>query len=241
MLAWRSDWNRRFLDPPSRVPRDKNLPAPLQELHKDVLRAKRRYRWGIGVMASCLLIAVAFALAFPSTSKPYELGLAFFLGLILALLVTCLVRNWTFPGAFRLCWLLFLVGISAQEQPNAPPWSFRSPAIHVSYRLRLVFFSAFLWAVGLALVTDHFSWVLFVDPDPNLQPHVETGAANDGGLIFLSVIPKSEFSVTYIALAIAACIVMPITIFVLGLFTLAGPTLAGHFHALEATDAYEQR
>ncbi len=242
MLAWREDWSQRFFSPPSRPPWRKDLPLELRELHERVGGTKRNYRLGLPLLASCILGALVFTALFAPAQPTYEHGFGFFLGLVLLLVVVCFLRTWDLPGAFGRLRFFFLAWVYAPADPHLPPWSFLSPTIPPRRRLGLVLACTFLWALALAFATDHFAWFFFLDPNPQLRPIVTPGAvAPDQDLVFLAAWPANAFAFTYILLAILACVLFPIQIFVLVVFLVTGPTLAGHFLALEANDAYEQR
>lgn len=242
MLAWREDWKRRFLDPPRRQPRRKDLPPEVRDLHERVLLTKTTYRFGLPVVAACLVVALAFASIVSPAGKLHEHGFGFFLGFLLGVLVMAFVYTWSFPGAVGICWSFFLAWIYAPPELNPVPWGFRSPVIAASSRRRLVLLCVFLWAMALVMITDHFAWFCFLDPHPKLRPMIIAhGILKDSPSIFLSLAPQHSTALAYIVLAILACGVLPVLVFVLVVFLAAGPVLAGHFFALETSNAYEQR
>jgi hypothetical protein len=241
LLAWRKDWQQRYSGPPDRPPRLNQLDQNVQELHQAVQHAKQDYRRGPFLVAVCLGTGVTFTWTFPSATKPFEQGLAFFLGFVFALILAGLYRTRCFPRAFRICWTFLLVWLSGQQQRDVP-WSLQSPSIPAFYRGRLFVLCMFQWAIGLSLATDQFAWLCFLDPNPGLRPIIGTPLLPPrGDWVFLSITPQNTFSVLYIVLAVLACMIAPVLVFIAVFFVLAGAVLAAHFFALEVADAYEQR
>jgi len=243
MLAWRADWLRRFsFQPKDRPARASNLTSEARKLHDLVLQIKKSYRFGCIYLVLCVAGGMTMTLLLSSAKSHHERGFVFFVGFTLVLLVSCFCRTWYLHRAFGLFWDFFVAWIYAQEGPVVPAWGFHSPTIPSFARLRLVLSCLFVWAIALAMITDHFAWLLFVDPDPALQPKLSPNFLTKGSpFVFLSVSPENAYSFAYVAIAILACIVFPAVIFTLSLFLLTGPTLTAHFLALEANDAYEQR
>lgn len=134
MLGWRDDWTRRFSGIPDREPRSRAPAGELQQLHRRVLVARARYRWGL--LFVVILGITSFIIA--------ECGLIRDAGLPLSItFVTLLLVMLTLFGAVRILLnpdaVTLFIGAAASylfygSGRRLPPFVFQSPGGSIGRR-----------------------------------------------------------------------------------------------------------
>ena len=97
MLAWRKDWEKRFVGIANRSPRRPDLREPDMALHKTVNATRASYRNGFLILPVLVLFSTTAVLLLLGKNARYTTGFGVVLGMFVALIVGSVIRSIQFP------------------------------------------------------------------------------------------------------------------------------------------------
>ncbi len=239
MLAWRRDWERRFLGIADRGPRRGDLRESDKVLHRAVQATRSAYRNGLFLLPVLVLISTIAVLRILAGSDRHTTGFAVVFGLFVSLFVGSMIRTIQFPGSLGRTWFYVTDWMWHGSFLRQPPWVFQSPSGSLLQRQSAAIFIVFLVTLTLLPLADYYRWLYFgafnAEAIPehlieNPNPFRLWWAAARGNH-YMGLLTGFHYLLLFAS---------PGLLLFLATHFIAGPAISAHHLALEGAHAYEK-
>lgn len=239
MLAWRKDWESRFVGIADRSPRRPDLRETDKALHGGVLATRSAYRYGfLSVLGLVLLSSISVLGILPDAPR-FTTGFGIVLGVFVALFVVCVIRTIQFPGSLQRTWFYFTDWIWHGSFLRQPPWVFQSPSGNLFQRQGATLLVLFIVTLTLIPLGDYFRWLYFGAYNAEVLP--EHLVENPNPLSLWWAVARGNLYVGVLTITHYLLLFGTPGLFVfMATHFLAGPVISAHHLALEGPHAYEQ-
>ena len=239
MLAWRKDWDDRFVGMVDRPTRRTDLRESDKTVHEGVLATRAAYRNGVLWFPILFLISTVGLLATLADNPRFTTGFCVVFGLFIALFVGSMIRAIQFPGSFLRTWFYFTDWIWHGSFLRQPPWVFQSPSGNLLHRQGATVFVIFIVTLTLLPLGDYYRWLYFGAFNAEVLP--EHLVANPNPFSLWWAAARGNLYVGLLTVLHYLLLFATPGLFVfLATHFLAGPAISAHYLALEGAHAYEQ-
>lgn len=239
MLAWRKDWEKRFVGIANRSPRRPDLREPDMALHKTVNATRASYRNGFLILPVLVLFSTTAVLLLLGKNARYTTGFGVVLGMFVALIVGSVIRSIQFPGSLGRTWFYLTDWIWHGSFLRQPPWVFQSPSGNLLQRQGIAIFVVFIATLTLLPLGDYYRWLFFGAFNADVLP--EHLLENPNPFRLWWAVARGNFYVGLLTcLHYLLLFGTPGLLILLATHFIAGPAISAHHHALEGAHAYEQ-